>query len=393
MVRIPLKDTDDGRVRFGPEPSRRWWGRAAMLLAGVLLAWTALGGRALPLPLALALTALLFISGALIAGWSDTLEVDVRGQSVTQVRGFAPFRGRSEYPLSEYYRLALETKRKWDLFGEERVHRSLLLEGDERRIALFHNWDSPNAVQTAERLASLLGRPTPDEVLITSRPLRRLQHAVTYGMWGVMAGLAMLLVWANRPVIGAAGGQTRTRLSFPAQPLWQSHFDRGLFEYRSRRFEEAEKEFRKGLAASKDNAELLNMLAYAQAEQDRLSEALRTARLALEKAPDNWMIVDTVAEMHQRRREFVTAAGYYRRALRYAPSGQAGETHCKYGETLLDLGKKTEAIKQLQLAAVGVESLWADRARAALERLGVKPPARRLLPRRRPLGLQPPAFD
>ena len=82
------------------------------------------------------------------------------------------------------------------------------------------------------------------------------------------------------------------------------------------------------------------------------------------------MITDTVAEMYQRRKEYSTAAAYYERALQQSGSTAIGETQCKYGETLLELGRRREAVDQLQRAVGTYERRWAVRAQNVLRRIG-----------------------
>jgi hypothetical protein len=113
----------------------------------------------------------------------------------------------------------------------------------------------------------------------------------------------------------------------------------------------------------------LNSDAYGYANNGRLDLALKAAQDALKLAPQNGSILDTVGEMHQRRKEYKQAAVYYAQALRRMPS-YSPETHEKYGETLLALGRRQEAITQLQAAARDTGQ-WGMKARAALNGLGI----------------------
>jgi hypothetical protein len=119
------------------------------------------------------------------------------------------------------------------------------------------------------------------------------------------------------------------------------------------------------------NANSLNSQAYTLAGAGRLNEALNTAYRALALAPNDGNILDTVAEMHQRLKQYPQAATYYQRALAQQGGGGLPETHVKYGETLLQLKRKSEAITHFQTASARDYGTWGTRARANLARLGI----------------------
>src|SRR5206468_8819618 len=50
------------------------------------------------------------------------------------------------------------------------------------------------------------------------------------------------------------------------------------------------------------------------------------------------------------------------------------ETHVKYGQTLLALGKKKGAIKHLRLGVEANEGRWSDLGRQVLIGMGISPP-------------------
>lgn len=117
-------------------------------------------------------------------------------------------------------------------------------------------------------------------------------------------------------------------------------------------------------------ANTLNNQAYTYVSQGRLDLALRAANQALRLEPRDGNIMDTVAEMHQRCKEYKVAAQLYVRALRLQPNGGIAETHEKYGETLLALGRKQEAIAQLQIAAQSPGDPHGAKAQQLLQKLG-----------------------
>jgi tetratricopeptide (TPR) repeat protein len=149
-------------------------------------------------------------------------------------------------------------------------------------------------------------------------------------------------------------------------------YEQGNRYFRQGKYGESEREYRFALKISPGQPDFLNMLAYAVAEQGRLDDALETAKAALKAAPDNWMIIDTVAEMYQRREQYATAAAYYEQALQGPRNPEKAETHCKYGETLIGLGRREEAVFHLQQGAAAYDPRWAVRSRQALQSLGVE---------------------
>jgi len=135
----------------------------------------------------------------------------------------------------------------------------------------------------------------------------------------------------------------------------------------------AERLLRSSLAMDPSSAAARNMLAYALAGQGRLDEALEAAREAVRLSPRDGSILDTLAEMHQRRHEWQQAAEHYERALRLQGGGGIAETRVKLAETLLQLNRRDEAVRHLRIAS-GQEDPWAARARAHLGRLSAGQP-------------------
>ncbi len=124
------------------------------------------------------------------------------------------------------------------------------------------------------------------------------------------------------------------------------------------------------MIAQPQNASYYNDLAYNYASRGALDLALQAANQALSLAPQDGNILDTVAEMHQRKREYRQAAQFYALAVSRQPNGGGTETHEKYGETLLALGDRANGIRHLQRAAADTRSPYGARARQALQRAG-----------------------
>ncbi len=371
-MRTQQIDLSGERLSFGPAPSRRLWGIAVFLMGLVAAAWIPNSGASMPVEVIWAICGFFVLFGYWIAFDASRIELHPPSGSYRRVRGPWPFRRRTDRALSEFDRLALEVTPEIDVYGEERQSRSLFMEGVSTRLPLFRHLDNSDSFLAAEKVAAALGWPPPTEVIVTRSRRPLIQRGITFGAWGVMLCLAALLVWPAR-----SKPRARPAAAPSMPPLMRrydgagSHSRRAQALYFQRQFKEAEKEYRRALELAPGTPDYLNMLAYALAEQNKLQEALQVAQMALKAAPQDWMIIDTVAEMHQRRKEWATAAAFYERALKGTPGGGINETQCKYGETLIELGRKSEAIRQLIRASGGIERPWADRAREALARLGV----------------------
>lgn len=122
------------------------------------------------------------------------------------------------------------------------------------------------------------------------------------------------------------------------------------------------------------SADGLNNLAYTYANQGNLDAALLTAKRAQQMAPNDGNIMDSLAEMYQRRKDFKKAAPLYVKAIALQGGGGITETNAKYGETLISLGKKKEAIPYLQRAARNNQDRYGIRAQQLLQQLGAKSP-------------------
>ena len=145
----------------------------------------------------------------------------------------------------------------------------------------------------------------------------------------------------------------------------------GVQQYGQKQYSAAEKSLRAAIKQNPKDAQSLNMLAYALIEQKKSDEALKTAKLALQYAPGDGTIMDTVGEMHQRRKEWKSAAEFYEKALARMSYATSGQTHEKYGETLLQLGKKDDAITHFRQALRDMGE-WGRKARKKLNEMGVQ---------------------
>jgi len=315
-------------------------------------------------------TALFFALGWMAALWDERLELNTEIGVYRYARGFWPFRQTRTGAMEEFTRLVWRAYERTNGYGEIERRYVLRLESPWRSPVLSAGWEDPAAQETAIHLSARLRLPLDQQVVF--RPVkdanRVLARAAIGAAWTGMIAVAVVMLW---PVLS---GSKPLRL-----PRWtqtppfggrtEATFERGWSAYRRGEFQTAESLFRDAIRENPRSAEAHNMLAYALAEQGKLDPALEAAHKALDLAPDAGYIMDTVAEMYERRQEWKTAVRYYERALRHPDAWDMTETHAKYGRTLLALGRRQEAINQLQRAARTPFGPWGRMARQMLNDL------------------------
>lgn len=366
-------------LRFGIPTGTQRWRRLAALIASGLTACVLLS----PLPpgrmhgLLLAGAGLLFVAGWLAALWDEALELDTAQGLYRYRRGFWPFRRTRTGPMTALSRLTWQTRERIDAQRAVERRYALRLAAPGRTLVLSAGREDAQAREAAYQLAARLDLPLEQEVV--SRPaLDRspvmarvvigtawmgMLLVVVVMLWPVLSG-SRPIRWPSRPDVRGPGS------AFPF--LSRGAFERGWAAYERGDFPTAESHFRTEIRDNPYSAEAYNMLAYALAEQGKLDAALGAAQEALKHAPDAGYILDTVAEMHERRGEYDRAADYYRRALVRTEIAVQAETRAKYGRTLLALGRRDEAIAQLKRAASFADSRWSRLARQLLRDLNVE---------------------
>src|SRR5207244_3908580 len=107
-------------------------------------------------------------------------------------------------------------------------------------------------------------------------------------LWPVLTGARPLF---GRHRFRTGGEQEQAMIAYRA----------GITAYYSEDYREAERKFREALAHNPHSADANNMLAYALAEQGKLDDALSCSQVAMHDSNNSPIIVDTVAEMYERR--------------------------------------------------------------------------------------------
>ncbi|MCC7176193.1 MAG: tetratricopeptide repeat protein [Bryobacterales bacterium] len=124
-------------------------------------------------------------------------------------------------------------------------------------------------------------------------------------------------------------------------------FMRGAMYERTKRYDEAEAEFRKALALDPDNAAVLNYLGYMLADRDvRLEEAHKMISRALELDPDNGAYLDSMGWVYFRMGQLAEAETYLRRALEEVPHDATVREHL--GDVLARRGDLKGAVAEWQ---------------------------------------------
>jgi Flp pilus assembly protein TadD len=125
----------------------------------------------------------------------------------------------------------------------------------------------------------------------------------------------------------------------PEQP--ELLYDQALTAEKLERFDVMESNLQKLIQVKPDHAHAYNALGYSFAERNtRLPEAKKLIEKALELAPEDYYIIDSMGWVLYRMGDLKGAAEQLRRAWNGRPDGEIG---AHYGEVLWMLGERDEA--------------------------------------------------
>ena len=275
--------------------------------------------------------------------------------------------------LSAFDTILVTRRRRPHWSGEWIAVADIALVGPRAHLNLLDLGPETQRLDTAHELAFRLHLPVRivgDAASIRSPAFDRILLSV---LWTAVAGvtLATLAISLRRPAGGTAAieAQRPDMNRYAASQL----MNRARSRYRYGDARGAEQDLREILGRYPSWPDAHNLLAYALADQDKLVEALKEAQMALAMRPSDGNILDTVAEMHERRREYRQAATYYEMALAAEDPADTLETHFKYGRTLLALGRIKEARDHLAAVARARDPYWAQAARKLLASPAAKP--------------------
>jgi tetratricopeptide (TPR) repeat protein len=327
------------------------------------------------------------LAGAVAALWRDEAVFDIERGELHLRRGIYPFLRHEIRLLADVVAVDLETVERRDSSGLPIVRANLSLEMADERLALLRNSGDEKVESIAAALADRLDRPLRSESrsLMPPRRTRIASQLIAVGLWTCMAAVAVgtlgpLLVKRREPPSSATSGSFgqmgvpfgQSMVPFGPRGIAPPALDfyrAGLNQYNARMFKDAEQAFARGVKDTPAAEQIWNMLAYAQAEQGKLGPALKSAQKAVSLAPEQGYIVDTLAEMHERRKEYKQAAKYYAEALKKMQPEDSCETNTKYGRTLIALHKDAEAKEHLLLAIRYPNRSWAPLAQQLLNQI------------------------
>jgi tetratricopeptide (TPR) repeat protein len=125
------------------------------------------------------------------------------------------------------------------------------------------------------------------------------------------------------------------------------YYYRGTVAERQKLYDQAEVEFRKGLAIDPDNAAIENYLGYMLAERGvKLDEAVELLKKAVAYDPQNGAYLDSLAWAYYKQGQYAVAEDYARRAALRMPTDPAVRDHL--GEIEAKDGKLQQAIVDWQ---------------------------------------------
>lgn len=145
------------------------------------------------------------------------------------------------------------------------------------------------------------------------------------------------------------------------QSVW---FARGSMLERQKKFDEAEREFRRILEVNPNNASALNYLGYMLADRNtKLAEAEKMIRKALEQEPGNGAYLDSLGWAQYRLGKYAEAEASLKQAAEKVPKDSTIQDHL--GDVYFKLGRLKDAITAWEASI----SAW--QAASTAEREGV----------------------
>ena len=123
---------------------------------------------------------------------------------------------------------------------------------------------------------------------------------------------------------------------------WALYYQRGIAFERSKKWPQAEADFRKALELKPDQPDVLNYLGYSLVEFGlKLEEAERMIEKAVEQRPEDGYIVDSLGWVLYRFGEFDRAVEHLEKAVELRPVDPVINDH--FGDALWMVGRKIEA--------------------------------------------------
>ncbi len=133
---------------------------------------------------------------------------------------------------------------------------------------------------------------------------------------------------------------------------WKLYYARGVSYERMKNWEKAEADLIRALDLAPNNPEVINYLAYSwleQEEENKYDEALILLEKAVEAAPENAHIIDSLGWAYYKKGDYEKAVEFLERALELTPGDPVVNDHL--GDAYFKANRKREALFQWRHAA------------------------------------------
>ena len=373
----PQTDAYSPVLKIGTPPAERWAFVAATIASAMAGALTLTYGRHLPggiaLPLSIAFW-LAAIACLYLVARNERIEIDLGELTYRRSLGVTPLVRHQNVDLAGPLKVVYcEQRRLAAVDGQPEISCSAWISSENSIAPLVRWWNNNQAQEYLTLVAERLGA----SVALGDKGDLLGRRAIGSGAIMSWAGIALVISIMFWPILSGKR---------PFRPVWassrigrtdsgyESSFNQATRFLDERNFAYAEIAIKDALARGLDPADGHNTLAYALAGQNKLDMAMQAARIALSYRPGSGMILDTVGEMHELRKEYTDAVDYYKRALRRPDLTPDVETRAKLGRTLLALHRRTEALGHLRYAAQFPNQKYGKVAMDLLKSLGVVVP-------------------
>jgi len=175
--------------------------------------------------------------------------------------------------------------------------------------------------------------------------------------WGTQVAIAQIYERGKRFEDMGKALDAAEKISESNQQKINISFMRGAMLERTKRFDEAEAEFRKVLTLDPDNSGALNYLGYMLADRNiRLDEAQKMIGKAVELEPANGAYLDSLGWVCYRQNRLEDAVGYLQKALQIPSVAKDPTVHDHLGDVYFKQGKIREAVAQWQSSLKAYEA-------------------------------------
>ncbi|WP_102960289.1 tetratricopeptide repeat protein [Mangrovicella endophytica] len=135
-------------------------------------------------------------------------------------------------------------------------------------------------------------------------------------------------------------------------PSWNLYYQRGIAHERLKEWDKAEPDFKKALALSPNQPQVLNYLGYSWVDMNRnLDQGLEMIKTAVELRPNDGYIIDSLGWAYYRLSRYPEAVEQLERAILINPVDPTINDHL--GDAYWQVGRKREARFQWQRALTG----------------------------------------